>query len=271
MKKLSVLLLLLLLMGPVRAADPLNLLDPERYSASTLLQAMEQIQSYGPPQAIEPLTKLLGHSDPQVARTAAWLLRRMGQSATATQAAAGVLTSADAPEQSRICAALALGELRDAGGVEPLAAALTSDSSEGVRAQAALSLGALARYGLSSRLGAASSDPSALVRTAVVRALGQLPDADSNAILAFFADEDFSVRRQAAWSLGQKRFAGQPAVAGRLSQMLQQDANCDCRAAAAWALGMLADPSTQSALEATSEQPCRRAYQAARWALSQIK
>jgi HEAT repeat protein len=271
MKRLPSLLPLFLLMGTARAADPLNLMDAEHYSASTLLQAMEQIQSYRPPQAVEPLTKLLGHPDPQVARTAAWLLRRMGQSAAGRQAAAGVLSSAQAPEQSRICAALALGELRDAGGVDPLAAALTADSSEAVRAQAALSLGTLALYGLASRLGAASSDPSPRVRAAAVRALGQLPDSGSEAILAFFSDEDFSVRRQAAWSLGQKRFTGQPAVAGRLSQMLQQDANCDCRAAAAWALGVLADPSTRTTLEATSEQPCRRAYQAARWALSQMK
>ncbi len=125
--------------------------------------------------------------------------------------------------------------------------------------------------GLFAQLQPAENDVSPLVRAAVVRALAALPDTAADRLLPMLSDQDARVRREAVWGLGQSRFAGQPAVAGRLTQTLQQDADCRVRAEAAWALGELGDPSAIPALQAVSEQPCRMAAQAAVSALDRLR
>lgn len=265
-------LLLALSFGPPAVADPLDFLDPTRYGAGTILSAMEQLEEYLPSQALEPLKVLLLHPDLEVAQKAARLLRRMGQSAEGATVAAAALADAGLAESTHLAAAVALGELRDAGAVGPLATALTSAANEKVRVQAALSLGRLGRAGnLGPLQQAATSDPSALVRLAAVRALAALPDTTAEQLVDRLEDDEATVRREAAWALGQKRFAGQSAAVGRLTLALQQDKDCRVRAAAAWALGALGDATARPALEAVSEHPCRLAAQAAGWALFQLK
>jgi len=268
-------LLILAALGPAARAqnaiegDPLDYLNADRYGAGTLIAAMEQLAVYGPDQAVDPVRLLLAHPDPDVARTAGWLLRRMGNSDASVAAAAGVLADAEADPLARASAALALGELRSAGGAGPLRTALAGDAEPAVRTRAATALGALSRAGSAGALaGALAGDADAAVRREAARALGGAPDADPAVLVAALADAEFPVRREAAWSLG--RLKARSSV-GNLAGTLANDPDCRVRAAAAWALGTIRDPLALEALTAAQDSDCKIAAQAASWALRRFE
>ena len=253
-------------------AGPLDRLDADRYGPGTLIAAIEELARYSPPQAVEPLLELVGHPDRDVARSVGWLLRRMGQGSQGAAAAGNVLADAEAEVEERISAAVCLGQLRHADGQAPLASALANDADESVRAAAARSLGELFRPGSASALAqAASTDESAAVRVAAILALSKVPDSDASAIVSALQDSDPLVRRQAAWSLALPRFRDATGLIGNLLRVLQSDADCRIQAAAAWALGMIGDPSTSDALEAAQDGGCRLTAQAASRAIEMIK
>lgn len=245
--------------------DPLDYLDADRYGAGTLIAAMEKLATYRPSQAVDPVRLLQSHPDPDVARTAAWLLRRMGNGDASVGAAAGVLADPEAAPLARASAALALGELRSSGSAGPLRTALANDPLAGVRERAAAALGALHRAGSADALAAAlASDADAGVRREAAHALGGLPDSDPAALVTALGDKDFPVRREAAWSLGR---LGAASAVGNLTGSLQNDPDCRVRAAAAWALGRIRDPLAVDALTAAKDSDCKIAAQAAAWAL----
>lgn len=253
----------------VRAADPLLRLDPGRYGPGTLLVALEELERYRPPQAVELVLPLLAHPEPDVARTAGWLLRRMGRGAEGTAAAATVLADPEVGVDARVSAAAGLGELRDAGGVAALAAALTGDPEPRVRAAAARALGALHRAGAVDDLARAMrEDSDETVRAAAAGALGSVPDARLADLTAVLQDDGQPgpVRVEAAWSIGRHRFRD---AIGHLQNALG-DGDCRVGAAAAWALARIGDPAVVDALEAAVAGPCRLTSQAATWALSEI-
>lgn len=248
--------------------NPLDYLDAERYGAGTLIAAMEKLSTYGPAEAIVPVRLLQSHPDPDVARTAGWLLRRMGNADASVASAAGVLADPEADSFARASAALALGELRSSGSAGPLRTALANDPEPAVRARAAAALGALRRSGSAGALTTAlSTDADAAMRREAARALGGLADADPAALVAALADAEFPVRREAAWSLGR---LGVRSAVGNLTGSLASDPDCRVRAAAAWALGTIRDPLAVDALTAAKESDCKIAAQAATWALRQF-
>jgi HEAT repeat protein len=268
----TLLAVLVTLVSTSRADDPLARLDADRYGPGTLIAAMEQLATYRPPQAVDLLLPLLSHREPDVARSAGWLLRRMGQASAGLTAAGAVLADPQAETDSRRSAALAIGELRNQGGIAPLSTALADDAEESVRAAAAKALGDLFRPGAATALAqAARQDASAEVRAAAVRALSQLPDADPQVLISALKDEDPLVRLEAAWALGQESFRGAQGLLGNLQQAMQSDADCRVQAAAAWALGVIGDPSVKDALSAARNSPCRLTSQAAAWAEGKIK
>lgn len=255
--------------APVRAADPLLRLDPARHGPGTLLVALEELEPYRPPQAVELVLPLLAHPEPEVARTAGWLLRRMGRGPEGAEAAAAVLADAEADAPARLSAAVGLGALRDASGVAALSRALSNDPAPPVRAAAARALGALHRAGaVDALVQAASGDSDEEVRAAAARALGSVPDGRPEGLAAVLQDTDqpAGVRVEAAWSLGRHRFSE---AIGHLQNALS-DRDCRVGAAAAWALARIGDPSVVAALEAAASGPCRLTSQAAAWALSEI-
>jgi HEAT repeat protein len=262
-------LVCLCLLGPAASggADPLDRLDPGRYGPGTLVLAMEELEGYKPSQAVDLVLPLLGHEDPDVARTAGWLLRRMGSGPAGATAAGTVLSDPAATEAARVSAAVALGELRDSGGQGALTAALAGDPLPSVRAAAALALGALHRDGAAGALAnALGSDPEPAVRRAAAEALGCVPDATAGPLSDALLDADPTVRVEAAWSLGRHRFRE---ALGRLHGALA-DQDCRVGAAAAWALLQIADPQSQDALQAATGSSCRLTAQAAAWAISQL-
>jgi HEAT repeat protein len=248
-------------------ADPLDFLDPLRYGPGTLILSMEELDLYRPPQAVDLLLPLLGHEDPDVARTAGWLLRRMGSGSAGVSAAEAVLADPAATKEARVSAATGLGELRDSGGMGALTAALSADPEPEVRAAAALAIGALHRDGAGGALGTAlRSDAEPSVRRASAAALGSVPDATEGALVDGLNDGDPTVRVEVAWSLGRHRFRG---ALGNLHGALA-DRDCRVGAAAAWALLQIGDPQSRDALQAATRGPCRLTAQAATWALSQL-
>ena len=257
-----------LLTSGIAEADAIDRLDATRYGPGTLIAAMEELSRTHPPAAVAPLLLLVGHEDADVARMAAWLLRRMGQGSAGAGNAGTVL--ADSPSMAaRIAAATALGELRDAGCVAPLSAALSGDSEPEVRAAAARALGALHRSGARQPLLTAVdsiNEPEPLVRAAAAAALGSTPGTTMNDLVLALRDGDPRVRVEAAWAMGRQGF--QTAV-GNLQGALQ-DPDCRVGAAAAWALAQLNDDSVVDALLAATQGPCRLTAQAAHWALSVI-
>jgi HEAT repeat protein len=267
-RRLAILACLCLLGLPVPGgADPLDRLDPGRYGPGTLILAMEELEGYKPSQAVDLVLPLLGHEDPDVARTAGWLLRRMGAGSAGASAAAAVLSDPATAEEARVSAAVALGEMRDGGGTGALTSALAGDTQPAVRAAAALALGALHRDGAVGALAnALASDSEATVRRAAAEALGSVPDATAGPLSDALVDSDPAVRVEAAWSLGRHRFRE---ALGRLHGALA-DQDCRVGAAAAWALLQIGDPQSRDALQAAAGGSCRLTVQAATWVLSQL-
>ncbi len=259
--------LFLIGLSPVAGADPLGLLDPVRFGPGTLILSMQELDRYHPPQAVDLVLPLLGHEDPEVARTAGWLLRRMGGGSAGVSAAAAVLSDPATTKAARVSAAIALGELREAGGMGALTAAISADSEPEVRAAAARAAGALHRDGAAGVLATAlRSDAEPRVRRAAAEALGCVPDATEGPLADGLNDGDPGVRVEAAWSLGRHRFRG---ALGKLHGALA-DRDCRVGAAAAWALLQIRDPQSQDALQAATRGSCRLTAQAATWALSQL-
>ncbi len=248
-------------------ADPLDFLDPVRFGPGTLIISMEELDVYRPPQAVDLVLPLLGHEDPDVARTAGWLLRRMGSGSAGVSAAGAVLADPAAAVEARASAAVALGELREAGGIGALTAALSGDPEPAVRAAAARGLGALHRETVAPALATSlRSDAEPSVRRAAARALGSVPDATEGPLVEGLKDDDPGVRVEAAWSLGRRRLRG---ALGNLHGALA-DPDCRVGAAAAWALLQIGDPQSRDALQAASQGSCRLTAQAAAWALFQL-
>lgn len=248
-------------------ADPLDFLDPARFGPGTLILSLQELDRYHPPQAVDLVLPLLGHEDPDVARTAGWLLRRMGSGSAGVSAAGTVLADPAATVETRVSAAAALGELREAGGISALTAALADDPEPRVRAASARAIGALHRGTAAGALATAlSSDAEPSVRRAAAEALGSVPDAAEDPLVDGLKDSDPGVRVEAAWSLGRHRFHG---ALGNLHGALA-DRDCRVGAAAAWALLQIGDPRSRDALQAATQGSCRLTAQAASWALSQL-
>jgi hypothetical protein len=151
--------------------------------------------------AVPLLRAALADSDWCVRRFAAPLLARI-DAESAREAMLAALVAADAG--TREMGALALGFAEDPRSIPPLVARLRDDSPR-VRATVAWALGEIENRQAVRPLIDALGDPDALVRESVARALGEVDDVAAIPALTNLlgSDREASVRRAAAWALGE--------------------------------------------------------------------
>ena len=212
------------------------------------------------------VTELLTDSDPDVRRTAAESLGKIGE----RSAAHGLLVALkDQDPRVRAAAARSLGNLGDEASGIPLAGRL-ADSSEAVRMASALALSEIES--------AASSEAESLrmlrhqdasVRMATTRALaGQDSVRFTGELVAALQDADAQVRQGVVAVLGE---TGDGRAIPHLVHLLKNDSHAGVRSEAAYRLGKLGNASIMRELSEAAQadaDPMTRVW--ARWAVEQI-
>jgi HEAT repeat protein len=143
----------------------------------------------------------------------------------------------------RICAANALGRLREKGALKGLIDML-EDKNHHARSQSALALGSIGDKAAVPHLVQALGDEAEGVRAAAAEALGKIGHNAVSKLVATLEDDFTKVRAAAAEALGQLK--AYPAV-NKLLEHLQQDSS-EVRAAACLALGRIGDPAALTPL-----------------------
>jgi len=190
--------------------------------------------------------KLLNSDNAQTREISAWWLRRrsFGFGPIMKRMKADAVESRDPVMRER--ALQALGEFLDPHALDTLKQAATSDGSASVRAAAVRALGRLNASDGNAALSQALSDSDASVRKA---ALAQVLKVsffrDAAALIARLDDSDADVRRASAQLVGQLKI--QDALDPLLG-MLMTDDSAQVRQAAAIALGKLGGSDAQDAL-----------------------
>lgn len=227
------------------------------------------------PEAVVPrLVALLKDRDPDVRRTAAQSLGKMGASESAD---ALVDSLRDVDPMVRQYSAWALGNL-GAPALEkaglPLVTALT-DPSEAVRTSASAALGRVLGSGgppqalvelLIDRL----NEPDAETRRAAVGALAWIEAGSAYlALVEALRDEDARVRQGAVAALGE--LADRRAIPS-LGERVLHDPDAGVRTEAAFRLGKFGDETVIQALQsAATEDPDPGVRRWAAWAIQQVK
>ncbi len=233
---------------------------------SSLFGCYPDVSPAGPEQVSRRLSELLADPDPEVRRTAAEALGKIGHQSAST----GLIAALEDRDPSvRAAAAFALGRMNDGTSGTALVAHL-ADASETVRAASALALGEI-------RLSAAHEKqilrtlhhPNAAVRVAASRALLSLEVVSfSPQLTSALGDTDAQVRQGVAAVLGE---TGDARVVPSLVHLVRNDADGGVRAEAAFRLGKVGGIDALGTLSAVAEKdvnPTVREW--ARWAIRQI-
>ncbi|MCS6294667.1 MAG: HEAT repeat domain-containing protein [Nitrospira sp.] len=234
---------------------------------STLSGCYVDVPPADPESVSRRLSELLGDPDPEVRRTAAEALGKIGhQSANSTLIAA----LADRDPRVRATAALALGRVNDQMSGAALVEHL-EDPSEAVRRASALALG---EVGVSAahegQILQALRNSDVSTRVAASLALLSLDTVSfSTDLVAGLKDSDPQVRQGVAAVLGE---TGDVRSLPSLVGLLKNDADAGVRAEAAFRLGKVGDTGVLGALSAVVEKdsnPTVREW--AHWASRQIR
>ncbi|MGC3973323.1 MAG: HEAT repeat domain-containing protein [Nitrospira sp.] len=212
------------------------------------------------------LSELLADPDPEVRRTAAEGLGKIGHQSASSGLVAAL---ADRDPNVRAAAALALGRVSDGKSGEALVQHL-SDSSEPVRVAAALALGEIEpSAGREEQILHALQRPDVLTRLAASRALLSLEAVSFSAdLVSALKDPNAQVRQGIAAVLGE---TGDVRSLPTLVKLLQNDADAGVRAEAAFRLGKVGDAGVVTALSAVAEKDANPTVQEwAHWAVRQI-
>lgn len=226
------------------------------------------------PGAVVPhLVELLKDQDPEVRRTAAQALGKIGDPLAVRPLLAG-MTDPDAAVRAYSAWALGnIGEpaIREAG---PAIVKALGDPSEEVASAAA---GALrhaaaspeATHELVNRVLETARDPSAQTRRAAITALGMLEAGAAYPVLIeALADRDAGVRQRAVAALGE---LGDRRALAALGERLRQDPDVGVRTEAAFRLGKLGDETVLATLRAASAgDPEAGVRRWADWAIQQL-
>ena len=201
---------------------------------------------------VAAVAPLLYAGDSHTREIAAWWLRRrtFGVFGPGEVYSATIATLQSDPSASkRAQAATALGEFLKTTGVTPVAAALTTDGDEGVRAAAALALGRLNDAGAGA-LSRAFADASTTVKLNALTSSYKINAFTDNAsVSTLLGDGDAGVRKRAANVL--EALHSTDSVAALIT-LAQNDSDEQVRIAACHALGALGDASATAALTTIS-------------------
>ena len=233
---------------------------------SSVFGCYPDVSPAGSEQASRRLSELLADPDPEVRRTAAEALGKIGHQSATT----GLIAALEDREPAvRAAAAVALGRINDGSSGTALVAHL-ADASETVRAASALALGEI-------RLTAAHvkqilrllHHPDAAVRVAASRALLSLEAVSiSPELTSALEDTDAQVRQGAAAALGE---TGDARSVPSLVHLLRNDADGGVRAEAAFRLGKVGDRDALGPLSAVAEKDVNHTVREwASWAIRQI-
>lgn len=247
------------------AAGPLALLLPLVLS-STLSGCYVDVPPAAPESVSARLSELLADPDPEVRRTAAEALGKIGHQS----ANSGLIAAlADRDHRVRAAAALALGRVSDEMSGTVLVEHL-ADSSEPVRAASALALGEINLSAAhEEQILTALHNPDVSTRVAASRALLSLDTVSfSTDLVSALDDSNAQVRQGVAAVLSE---TGDVRSLPSLLRLLRNDADAGVRAEAAFRLGKVGDPGVLEALSAVAERdsnPTVREW--AHWAIRQI-
>lgn len=212
------------------------------------------------------LTELLTDPNPEVRRTAAESLGKIGE----RSASQGLLVALkDQDPRVRAAAAVSLGRLGDSANGIALVGRLV-DSSEDVRAASALALSEIETTAVSeAETLRMLRHRDASVRMATTRALaGQDSVRFTGELVAALQDADAQVRQGVAAALGE---TGDGRAIPHLVRLLKNDSNAGVRSEAAFRLGKLGDTSILRELsEAAQADADPRTRVWAGWAVEQI-
>jgi hypothetical protein len=189
---------------------------------------------------VDLVTPLVDHPDYRVRRVAAWWLARR---AVAKQVQVQMLNRLSQPDSTAaLNAADVLGELHYVSSIPALGAALSNPTFSGAaRAEMAQALGTIGRPAGTQYLTAALADSDPQVRSASLLALRTIPGfRDGSVATPLVADADDGVRSAAVVTVGMFKYAGgAQALVGALS-----DPSQTVRKQAAWALGEIGAPAS---------------------------
>ena len=223
--------------GPPRSPDTIV-----PYLASLLADADPEVRrtaaeglgKLGQPGATEALVKALDDPDPAVRQASAWALGQLGEAVAGRASLPLVDRLRDRSEPVRLSAAIAIAEIGETEAVvERLTRALKASDAATRRAavHALLSLDAPPAY---PALVEALRDDDAEVRQGAVAALGELADSQAIPLLRerLLHDPAIGVRAEAAFRLGK---IGDRAVVADLEKVAAGDADAGVRRWARWA------------------------------------
>jgi HEAT repeat protein len=210
-------------------------------SGDVITSELERAEHLVCPGCVPLVRPLLDHPDRRVRQVAAWWLARRGLGPDLVATMSERLSAADDPVRARNAADV-LGELRRSEAIEPLGAAVANVTlAVEARVAAAQALGSIGDPAAVVPLGRALAAREASVRGAAVAGLRELRGfQDSTPALPLLADADEWVRTQAVLTVGATRKAS-PAAVPALVKLLG-DPSSSVRKKAAWALGEIGAP-----------------------------
>lgn len=237
----------------------------------TMLEHGERVECLD---CVPYVSKMLYNSNPKTREISAWWLRRrifgvFGKGEVYEQTVK-TATDTKASELSRAYAVNALGEFLEGAGIEPVAQALSGDSSAKVRLAAVNSLIRLNNQGPNSELSDALSDEEEEVRLAALNGATHINVfSNLDRVANLISDSSPLVRRRAAQTLG--TFKNGDAVVGLIAiTSPANEPDAGVRAAAVWALGQIADSQALDAVLAAENDSDSGVRDAAQVALRRL-
>lgn len=222
-------------------------------SDDAIVAEVERAEQLACLSCIEPIRQLVDYPSQRVRDVAGWWLGKRGVRAEViADMTARLSTAAQDPIAARNAADV-LGAMRDFTTLPQLAGYLAHPLDEASGAAAARAVGNIGHPTGLAALSTGFASSLAGVRAASLEALRMLRApasakviSNAQAIVPLFADQDATVRRQAALTAG---FLKDKAATAGLSQLVTGDGNALVRKAAAWALGQIGDGAGAPALE----------------------
>jgi hypothetical protein len=213
-------------------------------SADAIKSELERSEYLVCAACVDYVTPLIDNQDQGIREVAGWWLVRRGVS---RQIFTDMLNRLGQPDSVKARnAADILGSFGYANAVAPLGAALSNPLFTGeARAAMARALGTLKRSTAAAPLQAVLTDADPLVRAASLSALRKVEGfSDGTVAMPLLGDADENVRVQAIFTVAQFHTR---AAASNLVQILQSDPSASVRKRAAWALGQMNAPASVAA------------------------